>query len=422
MQVDNIVITVDDISERKQAEKKAAQLKQVYKNLVNINKTILHATDEDELLKLICRIPVETGLMNMAWVGIENHDTQRIMPLFKFGQCLDYLDQIIISTSAEVPEGLGPAGTAWREQKPAINNDTWSNAAMAPWRNHAMKYGWNAIASFPVFRHGNIYAVFTVYNVETGFFTDEVTALLNTLANDVSYALDALDAKRALKDSEKHARLLLESANSGIWGLDTHGNTTFVNPVAARMLGYSVEELTGKPMHAMVHHSHVNGSPYPKAECPMYATFNDGQPRNVSDEVLWRKDGSCFRVEYTTHPIVKEGVLMGAVVVLQDITKRLEADERLMISDFALKAISQGIVITGTDLCISWVNDAYEEITGYSKLDIMGENCLLQGPLSDPFTVHSICGALENKVEFLAWFKKGSFGVTKTIEDLPSFL
>ena len=145
-------------------------------------------------------------------------------------------------------------------------------------------------------------------------------------------AIDATEqclAMQRVEESEEYSRLLLDSANSGIYGLDTLGNTTFVNPAAAKMLGYSVEELMGKPMHSTVHHSHQDATPYPKEECPMYATFVDGQERHVNGEVLWRKDGSYFPVEYSTHPIFRESQLVGAVIVFQDITDRVRMQAQL---------------------------------------------------------------------------------------------
>ena len=136
-------------------------------------------------------------------------------------------------------------------------------------------------------------------------------------------------AAQKVEESEERSRLLLESANSGIYGLDTNGISTFVNPAAAIMLGYSNKELLGKPMHATIHHSHADGTPYPKEDCPMYSTFVDGQTRQVDTEVVWRKDGSCFPVEYSTHPIFREGQLAGAVIVFQDVSERLKMQDQL---------------------------------------------------------------------------------------------
>ena len=121
---------------------------------------------------------------------------------------------------------------------------------------------------------------------------------------------------------------MLTAAGEGIYGLDTNGRTTFVNPAAGRMLGWPAEELIGQPMHAMLHHSYPDGTVYPREVCPIYAAFKDGQVHRVEDEVFWRKDGSSFPVEYTSTPI-EESRLVGAVVVFWDISRRKEAEDRL---------------------------------------------------------------------------------------------
>ena len=321
--VDYIVVTIDDITEQKLAEKRSEKLGHIYRDMANINEQILHATNEQQVLDLLCRIPIESGLMNMAWIGFENPETQCIIPTYKYGQGLDYLDSITISTRADLPEGQA-SGWVYRNKKCLIINDSATNPIILPWKKQALAQGWNAIASFPVFQHNDIYAVFSMYHSTVNFFDDEVVALITTLTNNVSYALDSLNATQDLIESESRNRLLLDSSPTGIWGLDNQGNTTFVNQAAANMLGYTPAELTGISMHEKVHHSHADGSLYPRDACPMYATFQDGVMRRVEDEVLWRKDGSCISVEYTTHPIYQENALQGAVVVFQDITERMQ--------------------------------------------------------------------------------------------------
>ena len=137
------------------------------------------------------------------------------------------------------------------------------------------------------------------------------------------------DLAQALTRLERRNELILDAAGEGIYGLDTDGLTTFVNPAAARMLGRGADELIGQPMHAVLHHKRPDGSPYPREECPIYAAFKDGQVHFVDDEVFWRKDGSSFPVEYTSTPIREEGRLVGAVVVFRDITRRRKDEERL---------------------------------------------------------------------------------------------
>lgn len=162
----------------------------------------------------------------------------------------------------------------------------------------------------------------------------EVTSLahsFNLMLKRLSQVIGRLKhQEQQLRESEEHATLLLESVSNGIWGMDTAGNTTFINSAAARMLGYTPEELIGKPMHAMVHHSYPSGSHYPAEKCPVCLTLVDGKNRTVTDEVLWRKDGSNFPAEYSAHPICTDGRLIGVVVAFQDITERKLKDEFIL--------------------------------------------------------------------------------------------
>ena len=113
-------------------------------------------------------------------------------------------------------------------------------------------------------------------------------------------------------------------------GLDDHGNHTFVNPAAAQMLGYAVDELTGRHSHTTWHYKKADGSLYPKEECPIYAALRDGRVHHVTDEVFWRKDGTSFPAEYTSTPITENGEILGAVVTFKDITarKRVETEHQ----------------------------------------------------------------------------------------------
>ncbi len=136
-------------------------------------------------------------------------------------------------------------------------------------------------------------------------------------------------AETALERVMRQNELILAAAGEGIYGLDCQGNTTFVNPAAADMLGWEVDALIGQSMHALHHHTKPDGSAFPKEECPIYAAFKDGIVHHVEDEVFWRKDGSHFPVEYTSTPIYEAGELAGAVVVFKDITERKQAEQEL---------------------------------------------------------------------------------------------
>jgi two-component system, sensor histidine kinase and response regulator len=136
--------------------------------------------------------------------------------------------------------------------------------------------------------------------------------------------------REQLKVSEERSRLILESSAEGIFGVDTEGAVTFVNPAACRMIGFTAEELIGKPSHATFHHHHADGREYPKEECPMYAAYKHGKASRIDDEFLWCKDGAGLPVEYGATPMLKDGAIVGAVISFTDITLRKQQEAEIL--------------------------------------------------------------------------------------------
>ena len=117
-------------------------------------------------------------------------------------------------------------------------------------------------------------------------------------------------------------QLILDAAGEGIYGLNCDGNITFSNAAATEILGWKIEDVHGQPAHGVHHHSHSDGSKYPREECPIYAALQDGEIHRVDDEVFWHINGSAVPVEYISTPIWQDGKLNGAVVIFRDISER----------------------------------------------------------------------------------------------------
>ena len=165
------------------------------------------------------------------------------------------------------------------------------------------------------------------------------TGLVRDLTEKEEVERELVQARKARDDLLNRYHLILEAAGEGVYGVDTEGRTTFVNPAAEKMLGYSSKELIGIALHSLVHNFRTDGSYYDETECPIYSAFKDGQIRHVSDELFWRKDGTSFPVEYYSTPIRESGQLVGAVVTFKDITARKETEKELIIAkDEAEKA------------------------------------------------------------------------------------
>ena len=145
-------------------------------------------------------------------------------------------------------------------------------------------------------------------------------------------------AEMAMEALRRESELILSAAGEGIYRQDERGFATYLNPAAARTLGYEPEELIGRPMHALVHHSRPDGSPYPHEECPIRLTAEDGFSRHIEGEVFWKKDGTRVAVEYTSAPLRQGPKTLGVVVTFRDVGKRLRAEENLRLSKQELEA------------------------------------------------------------------------------------
>ncbi|MFC6661051.1 PAS domain S-box protein [Deinococcus multiflagellatus] len=138
------------------------------------------------------------------------------------------------------------------------------------------------------------------------------------------------DRTAELAQVTRFSTLLLTAAGEGIFGLDAQGVTTFANPAAARMLGYSVEQMIGQAQHALVHHHHEDGRPYLLPECPIHQTLQDGQTRRTERDVMWHASGRAVPVGYVVTPTHDaQGQVSGAVVMVQDITEQEKARAQL---------------------------------------------------------------------------------------------
>ncbi|ANI33993.1 Fis family transcriptional regulator [Pseudomonas sp. JY-Q] len=128
---------------------------------------------------------------------------------------------------------------------------------------------------------------------------------------------------------QQQNRLILGAVGEGIYGLDTRGQTTFINPAAERILGWSAVDMIGQDAHHLFHHSHSDGRAFEVNQCPIHASFSDGQVHRVDHEVFWHKSGEPIAVEYTSTPIFEMGRLVGAVVLFRDIRERQRTEARL---------------------------------------------------------------------------------------------
>ena len=155
---------------------------------------------------------------------------------------------------------------------------------------------------------------------------DQLTARQQTL--DATAKKSAKQKAQVTRLSEQ-LELILHSAGEGICGLDLDGRIVFANAAAASMVGREASALIGQSHHDLLHHSRPDGSPFPREESPILEALRAGTPYRAMNDVFWRQDWTAFPVEYSSNPVIKDGITAGAVVVFRDVSERVQFERAL---------------------------------------------------------------------------------------------
>ncbi len=377
-----MVGSLREVTEQKREALVMQRRNQLLRTIAAVNEMLMAELSEQELMSRICQELVRDGLFRMAWIGLLSDDGAAVRPVASAGLAEDYLDRADLRCDGS-PQGQGPTGTAIRMGSTVVNNDTETNQRFASWRERAREQGYRALAAAPIRVRGRVVGALNVYSQDAHAFGLEKVVLLEKLATDLGVAMGSRTALEALRESEERFRLLLDSSPEAIFGIDTEGVCTFVNPACLRMLGYTQEEVLGRNIHALIHHTYPDGRPYPKEHCHIRCSTLEGKPTRVDSEVHWRKDGTSFPVEYWSHPMYRNGELVGAVVTFVDISERKRMEQALRDSEERYRLISS----VATDLlysclesesgfyAVDWATASADRIFGYTLDEILQQGC-----------------------------------------------
>lgn len=188
---------------------KLLRINRLYLVLSKINEAIVRIHDREKLFKEACRIVVEEGGFKMSWIGVVDPSTLLVKPT---AHCCgeyegSYIDGLVVSVK-DVPEGRGPIGNVIRGGKHVICNNIENDPSMAPWRDKALRYGYRSSAAFPLRQGTDVIGTITVYSGEPCYFNKEEVELLDTLAADISFAIESIEMETQAKRTNEELRLL----------------------------------------------------------------------------------------------------------------------------------------------------------------------------------------------------------------------
>ncbi len=352
------------------------RLRRLYVALGQINRASVRHHTREELFTRVCDVLIGHGGLLMAWIGWCNEATHELVVVASAGDTSGYLDRVEVYTD-DRPEGHGPSGTAFREDRPYICNDLFSDPASVPWRGELERRGFGASAALPIHEGGRVRGTLSVYADRAGFFRDEEISLLVEAAADISFGLDYMAKEEARRQAEARVEQLVaivDGADDAILSTSLDGTVTSWNPAAERVFGWSADEIVGHSIGAVI-------PPELADEARTILERIRGGARVAQLETLRvRKDGARLPVAITVSPIwgpaeaAGSARVVGGSMILRDITER-RAAEAVAASEqrFASGLIEAmpGILYhyDETGRFLRW-NRNFERVSGYTAAEI----------------------------------------------------
>ncbi|MFV5688081.1 PAS domain S-box protein [Flavobacterium sp. ZT3R25] len=368
---------ITDITESVLAEQKLIKANRLYLFISQINQMIVRTTDEETLFSETCAIAVSLGKFKLAWIGMIDSETKKVVPVMFAGEDQGYLSTIkTISMEYIPPEGRGPTATAIKEGKSVICNDIENDLRMLLWTEEALKREYFSLMAIPIIKFGEIIGAITFYANEKNFFDAEEIALLEEATGDVAFALEVFEnealrkkAEEAVFESEVRYHTLTEVSPVGVFRTDINGLTTYVNPRWCQISGLSYEEALGNGWLTAVHNDDKK------------LVFNDWEKATFNQEIslseyrFVRPDGSISWVIGQAIPEKNtKNQVVGYIGTITDITERKIAGDLILKEKQLSETVINNLpgifyLYDESGKFLKW-NKNFEEVTGYTSNEI----------------------------------------------------
>jgi PAS domain S-box-containing protein len=236
---------------------------------------------------------------------------------------------------AAIGPKAGSCGTAMFRGKQVIVSDTLEDPLWEDYRGLAAQFGLRACWSTPIISHrGNVLGSFAMYYHEQRSPTPAEIHLINVATHIAAIAIERQQAQENLRSSEERYRRIVDTANEGIWMVDETSRIAFVNRRMAEMLGYSPDEMIGRP-----------GSDFTDVEATEHANRRQAGVAERFDFLFRRKDGSeLWGIVSTTPMQGEEGKFAGALGMVTDITERKRAEAELHQSNDQIREMASKLL------------------------------------------------------------------------------
>lgn len=369
---------------QQQQKSKLERLQRIYAAAIETDKLISKKLEPLDLFEQVSRIAAEYGGMKLAWIGIADPSAQAIIPVSGYGDGLGYLNGIAISTRADLPEGQGASGIAFRENRTVLIQDLLNAAIAKPWRQRAQTYGIRSAACLPVSLEGKPYALLNVYHANPNSFDDETLSLLQGIAADLSHALDEFNLDRARQHTEQQlqeAKQAAEIARNRLEYLLKHSpaimysckafgdfGATFVSENITQQTGYLPSDFIDDSSFWL---DHIHPNDRPRILADLTHALGSG---SFQHEYRFQHKDGAYRWMRDEFAVIRnaQGLPLELVGYWVDVTESREIERTLRFRQFSLDhADEQAYWIDRSGTIIDVSEHACQKL-GYSRAELIG--------------------------------------------------
>lgn len=365
----------EEVNLRRRSEDQVRRLNRVYALLSNINQAIVRIHDVNQLLNTACRIAVEEGRFQTAWIRIADIDTKKIDVSHYGGIGGELFDDLARRMDFSEPVANRIAGIM-RSGKHFVSNDiSAEDKGSEVWIQKCLALGLKSIAVFPLVVLGKTVGAFFICSNEIHFFDDREIGLLDEMARDISFALEFIQkdkarqrAEDALRESELRFRSVWEKGTDGMRITDEQGTVLLANDAYCTMMEKQRSEIEGKPMSIVYEIAAQQKTQRSLQERFRLRTVPASLERDV---VLWNGKRMSFELSNSFLEIPHQPTLL--LSVLRDITERKRAEEALEESENRYRQFFEddltGDYISTPDGKVLSCNPAFARIFGFASTE-----------------------------------------------------